>query len=333
MKLGLEKIREITAGAARVEEENGEFHFYRFTSEQEKLYKPRVDFYFKTFSTSGIKFCFKTDSKKIYIKGSVSRGCARSYYAFELFVNGECIGVLDNFSNQDFAKIYPTGDFPLGSFDKEWKLDDGEKKVTLYFPWSVNAVISDFCLDDGCFVDSIKPERKLLCFGDSITHGYDAPYPTQKYTTMLAERLNAEEFNKGIGGEVFFSPIAATKENFIPDLITVAYGTNDWNRRDRKSFIDNCQWFYKNLSTIYPDSPIYSISPIWRKDLNDQKKFGSFFDVESVMKDAVSKYPNVKFVRGLELFPHSEDYMGDRRLHPNEKGFEVYADNLLKLIK
>lgn len=333
MKLELEKIREIAKGATRIEEENGEIHFYRFTSEQEKLYEPRVDFYFKTFSTSGIKFCFKTDSKKLYIKGSVSRGCARSYYAFELFVNGERIGILDNFSKENFAKFYPTGDFPLGCFDKEWELGSGEKTVDLYFPWSVNTVISEICLDDGCFVEALKPERKLLCFGDSITHGYDALYSSTKYTTRLAKHLNAEEFNKGIGGELYFPPLAATKENFIPDLIIVAYGTNDWNRRDRKSFKDNCQWFYKNLCSTYPDSPIYSISPIWRKDLNDQKEFGSFFDVELVIKDEVSIYKNVKFIRGLEIFPHSDDYMGDRRLHPNDKGFEVYAENLLKLIK
>ena len=44
-------------------------YFYRFTKEQEQLYKQRhAEFYLKSFATSGVQFRFRTDSKKLYLK-------------------------------------------------------------------------------------------------------------------------------------------------------------------------------------------------------------------------------------------------------------------------
>lgn len=39
MQLGIEEIKKIAAGAVRVEEENGVVRLYRFTKEQEEVYK------------------------------------------------------------------------------------------------------------------------------------------------------------------------------------------------------------------------------------------------------------------------------------------------------
>lgn len=65
MKLNLNQLKEITTGAVHIKEENGMFSFSRFTTEQENLYQGRNQlFYDRTFSTAGVKFSFKTDSKK-----------------------------------------------------------------------------------------------------------------------------------------------------------------------------------------------------------------------------------------------------------------------------
>ena len=41
MKLSLEKIREMTTGAVRIEEKEGAIYFYRYTKEQDERYKIR----------------------------------------------------------------------------------------------------------------------------------------------------------------------------------------------------------------------------------------------------------------------------------------------------
>jgi hypothetical protein len=71
MKLNLLQLKEITLGAARVEEIENEIHFYRFTRAQEELYQNRAlylkrssDPYSKTFCTSGVQMRFCTNSQR-----------------------------------------------------------------------------------------------------------------------------------------------------------------------------------------------------------------------------------------------------------------------------
>ena len=107
MKLSLENIKEITMGAERIKEEDGLIRFYRFTETEEEHYKARnTDYYHKTFAPAGIKLSFKTDSKRLFISGKVERATTRSYYSFDVFVNGRPIGNIDNFSGTEIPDNY-----------------------------------------------------------------------------------------------------------------------------------------------------------------------------------------------------------------------------------
>ena len=145
--------------------------------------------------------------------------------------------------------------------------------------------------------------------------------------------LGAEEVNKGIGGERFFPELAGCKDLLSPDYITVAYGTNDWNYTDGDNFCDKCRAFYAGLSQNYPNSKIFAITPIWRKDMHEQRTFGDFALLEEYIRNAVADMGNISVVSGFDLVPKDEKYFGDLRLHPNDEGFSHYADNLYKEIK
>ena len=334
MKLSFEQIKEITTGAARVEEKDGIVNFYRFTKEQDALYGERTPgMYMKTLATSGIKLSFKTNSKKIFLKIQVTPSGSRKYFSVDVLVNGKVIGYLDNFSDAVLEEKYVQTQLPLGEFEKEFDLGDGEKDVCIMLPWSVNAQLLDASIDDDAFIKAIKYEKKLLAYGDSITQGYDALRPSNKYITKLAEALCAEEFNKGIGGERFFPELAALKESFVPDYITVAYGTNDWNKNDRVTFNEKCRAFYNNLANNYPDSKIFAITPIWRKNMNDEREFGDFMDVEVCIREAVKDIDNITVISGFDLIPQDEKMYADFVLHPNDKGFEHYFVNLYAKLK
>ena len=62
----------------------------------------------------------------------------------------------------------------------------------------------------------------MLMLGDSITHGYDAISPSNSYASLVADMLDANAINKGIGGEVFWPQFAAMLDNITPEIITVA---------------------------------------------------------------------------------------------------------------
>ena len=205
MKLNLSQIRDITTGAVRIEKIDNAFHFYRFTKRQEELYEnSNNSFYLKTFCTSGVKMRFRTNSELLFLNVDATRGSTRSYFAFEVFVNGEKIGDIKNFCESELARNYTVSEFPFGNFSKKFCLGTGEKEVLIYFPWSVKATIKELIIDDNSFIEPIKPSKKLLVFGDSITQGYDALYPVNRYISRIANMLDAEEYNKAIAVKFTF---------------------------------------------------------------------------------------------------------------------------------
>lgn len=334
MKLSFDQISKIVTGTARIEEENGSAKLYRFTKEQEELYRiTNQDFYNKTFSTAGVKILFKTDSKSLYLKVKTSQETSRKYFSLDVFVNGKPIGYLDNYSDVSLPLDYTMTELPLGIFEKSFQLGNGEKTVCVYLPWSVKTSIEEIAIDDGAFLEEIKPQKKLLAFGDSITHGYDALRPSNRYVSKLAEKLDAIEYNKAIGGERFFPELANLKESFIPDYITVAYGTNDWSGIDEDTFKIKCKGFYENLIRNYPKSKIFAITPIWRKDMNENKIFGEFAKVEEDIRNLLVDMKNITVISGFDFVPKNEKYYADLRLHPNDAGFEYYFKNLYEKIK
>lgn len=334
MDLTLNQIKEIVTGAPRIEETVDGISFYRFTKEQDEMYKERsADFHNKSLGSAGIKLLFKTDSENLDLKITVSKGSSRKYFSVDVFSNGSPIGYLDNFSDVVLPEIYTTADLPLGTFSKSFKLQAGTKTICIHLPWSVITVINKISLDDRAFIEAVKPSKKLLAFGDSITHGYDALRPSNRYIRKLADALCAEEYNKAIGGEVFCPALATMPENFTPDYITVAYGTNDWSTKEEEIFIENCKDFYTNLSKLYPNSKIFAITPIWRKDYRDFRNFGDFMSVEENIKSLTANLNNVTVISGFDLVPEDEKYFADKYLHPTDRGFDFYAENLISKIK
>ena len=68
----------------------------------------------------------------------------------------------------------------------------------------MGVVLQEVSLADGSTLTPVRRAKKLLCFGDSITHGYDAVYPSRSYTSRLSQMLGADAHNRAIGGDTFF---------------------------------------------------------------------------------------------------------------------------------
>ena len=161
-------------------------------------------------------------------------------------------------------------------------------------------------------------------------------FPSMSYASRIARLLNADEINKGIGGEIFNPPLAAEPDAIEPDLITVAYGTNDWSKCTRDELFQNAKAFYTHLSGLYPNAKIFAITPICRlSGGRTNTPFGSpCTNVDAVIGEAIQGLANVTHVNGWKLTPGVKDFYADQWLHPNDLGFGVYASNLYReLIK
>lgn len=339
MKLNFEQIKAISTGAVRFEEDESGIKLYRYTKEQEKLYEDtHEEFFHKSKQTAGIKLVFRTNSTSLTLKTKIilepnTLQRSRQYFSFDVFVNGEAVGYLDCFDDIENMDDYINIQLLHGDYEKDFQLGAGEKVVHIYLPWGVQPIIQEISLDDGAFVEPVKAKKTLLAFGDSITQGYDAMRSSNSYVARLARYLEADETNKAIGGECIFPALAETKEDFEPDYITVAFGTNDWSKKSRDVFQVNSKAFYQVLRKNYPNTPIYAITPIWRADGQKEVEFGLFEDVEKDIREAVKGIDNLTVIRGYDLVPKDTSYFADLRLHPNDKGFEEYFENLKKEIK
>ena len=330
MILTLDQIRAVTTGADRVEKTaKGRIKFHRFTEAQEKAYKDySADFYRKTFSTSGIRLEFVTDSKSLSmtVNATSKLSSSRRFFAHSVYADGKLVGRIER--SQDDPQ-------PDGDFSGEFDLGAGEKRVKIYFPWSAVSEIVSLELDDGATVKPVEKKCKMLIFGDSISQGYDALAPENSYASIVTDYFDADARNKGIGGEVFYPTLGALRDDFEPDYITVAYGTNDWSRNDRETFDRDCEAFYTNLSANYSESTIFAISPIWRGNYTDKgSKVGEFSHLAERIAEVADKLPNVIFINGFDFVPKDSSYFSDLYLHPDDKGFAHYAKNLIaELVK
>lgn len=340
MKLCYETIKAITCGAVRILEEDGGLRFWRFTEHQEYLYTlPRpvigkIKNYRPTSITSaGVRLAFQTDSPSLFLKADVKKGCPRTFFSFDVVVDGKLLGSMDNFGDTPFPQGEPKTPYPLGLFEKEFALGAGTKTVEVFFPWSVCPILQEISLEDGSFVTPVKRRKKWLVFGDSITQGYDILRPSQHHIPRLAEKLDAEVFNKAIGGEIFFSPLADSPDDFQPDYITVAYGTNDLTLTDGSGFDADCGNFFRNLRKHYPNVKIFCITPIWRTTFDMPHNFDTIANLEKRMAAAVADVPGVTVIRGYDFVPKDTAYFSDLTTHPNDEGFAFYGENFCKEIE
>lgn len=318
VKLSAEQIQKIVIGASRIEDIDGKINIFRFTKAQEEAYKPySADFYMKSFATAGIRLEFVTDSKKMFLEVDVCKGSSRNYFCHAVYVNGEHIGDLASYETN------------TGVFSKEFDLGEGEKTVAVYFPWTVASKIINLSLDDGATLAPVEKSCKMLQFGDSITHGYDAKAPAASYASIVADALDAYAINKGIGGEIFFPTLSELKDDIEPDYITVAYGTNDWSKVNLERFDNNSRKFFENLSVLYPNAKIFALAPIWRGNYNKEDRKYDFSHTAEHFKAIAKDIPNLYVIDCFDFVPHDPACFSPDVLHPNDEGFSYYAENLI----
>ncbi len=310
-------------GAVVAAQSDGEWSFQRFLPGQAEAYREAgfEDFYGKTFATAGVRLSFRTDAASLSFDCRFAYGSSRAFGFFDIWVNG-ALAAHAGLEKDDGKRHAMTAE-----------LGPGEKNVEIYFPWSRRTFVSNLVLRGATFAEPIRRTRSLLCFGDSITQGYDAIYPSLSYVESIARFFDADPVNKGIGGDRFFPELLRERDSFDPDFVTVAYGSNDWRHKTPDDARADATAFFRRLSGLYPSARVFAVTPIWRDDPASLSAFGEDVScMDKLIRDACAGLPNVSVIAGQPLVPHLPEFFSDRRLHPNDLGFGIYAQNLQRAI-
>lgn len=330
MNLTLEQIASAVTGAEYYTVEGGALQLHRFNRAEEDYYKKAdAGFYMKSQSTAGIRITFRTDATSLTASARISAGSSRTYFSIDVCVDGIPVGNIDNFGCEKLTGVYTGVKLEQGDFTASIELGEGDdKQVSIYLPWSAKCEILGLSLDGATYFSPVKSKNKLLVYGDSITQGYDAQRPYYRYATIVSDLLEADEFNKAIGGEIIVPELARCSNFDSPDYISVAYGTNDWGKVTPEEFLANAREFYATLSEKYPNAKIFAVTPIWRADYENKRPFGPFSLIGELIEKAADGLNNVTVIGGFDFVPKDPDYFADRRLHPNDDGFIPYGELL-----
>ena len=319
MILTNEQLRPCISGAVEIAEKDGVLIPYRFGRHlREHVYPATNRFHPKMTQSAGVVCRFTTNSKTLAFTFTVE-GIATEQ-SFDVWVNGVFLSRTG--CEQTKGRIEVT-------------LPYAESRVEIYFPSHREGRIFDVTLDDGAsFAEPAAPKYNILFKGDSITNGSTTRYTSMGYTHQVARALDAHIINQGIGGEEFNPAAVDTDLTLDVDLVVLAFGTNDWSHAPSHShMVGAVNGHLAALRDYYPDKKIAMLLPIWRADhVLTNKPTGSFEEARRVFCEAAARF-DVTVIDGWGLVPHITDVFADARLHPNEFGFQFYAENLLPYLK
>lgn len=311
-------------GAVDYEENEGIIP-YRFSLEKINMIKDDELRAFRHKTGSGIKIDFSTNAEEVRFKFRLQTPCKDTqlydHYFFDVYVDNKII------------LHQGDRDMPLGTTGEiSFSLKKEFKRVTIYLPCSALVEIFDFSVSDGSVIENVKYDKNVLFLGDSITHSAYIESPSMSYSNILARKMNYNILNNGIGGDIFLKEHLTPMPEFDPDIIFVAYGTNDW-ASNTPNAPECIKGYFETLRELYCNTEINVILPIWRKDINDKPDFVfTFIEIrEMIKKSAEENGANV--IDGFNFVPEPELLWWDGYLHPNESGFVFYADSLEKCIK
>jgi hypothetical protein len=311
MTLTLDQIKKITVGAVNIREEENGIHFYKCTDSQNEAWdKLSETLGMRARTTTGVRLDFITNSQRMTFNAKGGK--------FEIYVDGllRAQHVLGEFTEVTHEFAAPLGD------KKE------SYRVTLCFPSHGIGVLESFELDDGATFTAPEYGIKMLMIGDSITQGWNSKYDTFSYAYRVTRFFNANSIIQGIGG-AFYHESTFDSIDFDPDIVTVAYGTNDFGRyKTYEEFRGHVKAHLSLLAKEYADKKIFVLSPIWRSDLQE-RPMGTFEGARQIVIDEAEALGLIH-IDGLKLVPPVKEFFADAHMHPNDEGFSHYAENLIK---
>lgn len=181
------------------------------------------------------------------------------------------------------------------------------------------------------------PEKTLMAYGSSITHGSNSLDQSHSWVSLTAHALNMDARNLGMAGSCWMEPeivdyVAAEGEKGAWDLAILELGINVMGWEEEK-FLARVKNTVRTVAGRNPDKPVFVISPFYY--------CGETFDasgkadrrraqMEEIGRRMALK--NVEWINGLEILD-SMAYISADEVHPNIHGVQRIADRLTERIR
>lgn len=311
-------------------DDRGFVNTHRFTDKQLERYaidsySDGVDYTARCRATSNVTLEFVTDSDFAALEFEWKDAVGIPFISIDCLVDGR---LTYNFYDEKFSHKFFA-----------FKIPEGTHTVQIFLSWNTETLLKDMIIGEGAFIRPVTEKKlRILAFGDSITQGYVCRHPSMCYVGRMTEKLDADILNQAIGGYYFEgASLDSTLSEWKPDLITIAYGTNDYSHRtSAEAFEDGMRGFMSMLNSIFPATPILGLMPIYRNDTGfaSRKLFRDYTHESSleIIRKVYADYSNVTVMEDT-YYPQDKDFFYTDFLHPNDLGFLLYGEAVTEKIK
>ena len=242
------------------------------------------------------------------------------------------------------------GKFKMSSITKEKtvsyfkNLSNHFKIIEVWLPQFGEFILKQVLIDDKSELSKYKSPKKpkWITYGSSITQCKDSLSPSKTWPAVVARKRNYDLTCLGYGGQCHLDIlISIIIRDMDADLISLCLGINIYgsNSLNKRSLFSNIIGFINIIREKHFKTPIVLISPIYspRREKNINSVGLNLKKIRLIISDIVKILyqrgdKNIYYINGLKIFNSKyKIYLYDD-LHPNDKGYDVIARNMLKYL-
>ncbi len=315
----IDQLHRLCAGCEAVTLDNGAYRFDRLPPDLASHYREAEGSRIRLECPSGVRLRVITDASAMRL-GFRYGAAARPFYQACVIEQGQ--------------EPRPVG--PVDQTDAwEGEVELGGGWMELWLPHLVRTDLSLLDFLGATHVEPAPPRsRRWLALGDSITQGMTTPLPTETTLSITARALDLDLQSFGIGGAKLTDFIAHATLDWPYDLLTIAYGTNDFNQSfPLDDFAHNARTLVTRQAAAHPDAVIVLITPLPWAGRTTPNAAGIPFDAyRKTLAEVAADVPGVHLLHGPDLVPDDPAMFVDN-VHPNRDGMAEYARNLIAALQ
>jgi lysophospholipase L1-like esterase len=206
--------------------------------------------------------------------------------------------------------------------------------VRLFLPYDYSCRLIDIEGDIAPPRPEQSPQKRILAYGSSITHGGSAVRPSEPWARRAADALGMDLINLGLAGTCRLEPavaewIAARRDW---EVATLELGINLITQMDAAEFAERARRFLAIVGERRPDALIFCVDQFTNCfDVRHDAKIVAYRKAITEAVNVASSH-NIKYVNGSDfLDPVSDLCQG--LIHPSARGHEVIGKKMAEIIK
>jgi lysophospholipase L1-like esterase len=255
----------------------------------------------------------------------------------ELGLRGASAGT--EFALHRGARFVSSAPAALGAGSVRLAAGAGPARGIVYLPEGMRPVVTAIRAIGGEIAPA-PPQRRWLCYGDSIAEGWVAAGPAGAWPARAGRECELDVVNLGYAGGAR-GEIASAEEiaRLRADVISISHGTNCWSRipHDASMFRSGLVGFLAIVRQQHPALPIVAVSPVLRADAEAtcNRLGATLADLRAAFEAVVRERirggdARLSLVEGLPLLPPERFADG---VHPDDEGHAQLAAALGPLIR